>query len=281
VRLRNADGSFLTGGDVKSLSFTGSTTLPPKPIAWTVAANPPLGHSGNPALYSGFGNLRDEAIIKQVTVDGGTLTFDALWNEELGWDFGFVQVSTDGGATYTSLACTDTTTTTNPNALPTAKQNVPGFTGYSGGWKSESCSLAGYSGSVLLAFRTFNDPATLGESGAVDPGFWVDNVAIGSTVVSDGSTLTGWQSPTQVRPSSVSNFVVTIMSVNGNKITLEELPLNTDFDVKNKADVQKYVDKNASFVAAIVTYDDPSESSDEYAPYSLTVNGVVQPGGGL
>jgi hypothetical protein len=143
VRLRKADGTFVTGGDVRSLSFTGAKTLPPKPIAWTVAANPPLGHTGNPALYSGFGNRRDEAIVKQVTVNGGTLTFDALWNEELGWDYGFVQVSTDGGATYTSLACTDTTTETNPEALPTAKQNVPGFTGYSGGWKAESCSLAG------------------------------------------------------------------------------------------------------------------------------------------
>jgi hypothetical protein len=138
-----------------------------------------------------------------------------------------------------------------------------------------------HSGPVLLAFRAFNDPATLGESSAVAPGFWVDNVAIGTTLVSDGSTLTGWQSPTQVRPTSVSNFVATIMSVNADKITLKELPLNTDFNVKNKADVQKYVDKDASFVAAIVTYDDPSETSDQYAPYRLTVNGVVQPGGGM
>ena len=279
VRLRNVSGKFLSGRDIDSLSFTGSTTLPPKPVQWTSAANPPLGHTGNSALYSGFGNNRDEAIVKKVTAGGGSLTFDALWNEELGWDFGFVQISTDGGVTYTSIPCTDTTTQTNPDALPTAKANVPGFTGYSGGWKAETCSLSGYSGDVLLAFRTYNDPATLGESAAVDPGFWVDNVKIGSALVSDGSDIASWQSPTQVHASAVSNFVVTIMSLNGNKITLKQLPLNTDFAVRNKANVQKYIDKNADLVAAIVTYDDPAETSDQYAPYQLTVNGVVQPGG--
>ncbi len=279
VRFRTATGGPLSGRAIDSLSFTGSKTLPPHPVAWTVSANPPLGHAGNPALYSGFGNRRDEAIVKQVTVNGGTLTFDALWNEELGWDFGFVQISTDGGTTYSSLACTDTTTNTDPDALATAKDNVPGFTGYSGGWKAESCSLAGYSGAVLLAFRAFNDPATLGQDAATDPGFWVDNVAIGSTLISDGSSLTGWQSFNEVRPTSVSNFVVTIISVNGDKITLKQLPLNTDFAVSNKANVQKYIDKNADFVGAIVTYDDPTETADAYAPYRLTVNGVVQPGG--
>jgi len=69
------------------------------------------------------------------------------------------------------------------------------------------------------------------------------------------------------------------MSVNGNKITLKQLPLTGDFAVTNKANVQKYIDKNADLVAAIVTYDDPSETSDQNAPYQLTVNGVVQPGG--
>ncbi len=34
------------------------------------------------------------------------------------------------------------------------------------------------------------------------------------------------------------------------------------------------------FVGAVV-FDDPTETSDQYAPYRLTVNGVVQPGGGL
>jgi hypothetical protein len=284
VRLRNAAGAYLNGAQIDSLSFEGATTLPPKPVAWTVAADPPM-HAGNPALYSGFGNNRDEAIVRSVAVPtgaGAAVTFDALWNQEVGWDFGFVQVSTDGGATYKSVACTDTTTETNPDALPTAKANVPGFTDYSGGWKAETCSLAAYAGqTVLLAFRTFNDPATLGESAAVPPGFWVDNVSVGGTLVSDGSSLAGWQSFTQVRPTPVTGYTVQIVSIAGNKITVKRLPLTGGFAISGNANVQKYIDKKADFVGAIVMYEDPSESSDQYAPYRLTVNGVVQPGGGM
>jgi hypothetical protein len=279
VRLRGASGAYLSGRDIDSLSFLGSKTLPDKPVAWSVDANPP-SHAADPALYSDFGNLRDEAIVKQVTVTSPSLTFDALWNEELGWDFGFVQVSTDGGVTYSSLSCTDTTTTTDPDALPTARQNVPGFTGYSGDWQAEACDVSAYSGqTVQLAFRTYNDPATLGDSDAIAPGFWVDNVKLGTTVVSDGSSLTGWQSPTQVHPSTVSNFTVWILSANNKRITLRQLPLNSDFALKGKTKAEKYVDKKADLVAAIITYNDPAETSDQYAPYVLSVNGVVQPGG--
>jgi len=278
VRLRDAAGNYLNGRQINSLSFQGSTTLPTRAVQWTVDPSPP-GHTGNPALYSGFGNNRDEAIVKQITVSGPSLTFDAQWNEELGWDFGFVQISTDGGATYQSLACTDTTTTTDPDALPTAKENVPGFTGYSGGWKSETCSLSGYTGDVLLAFRAFNDPATLGESTAIPPGFWVDNVMVGSTLISDGTSLAGWKSFTETRPNTVAGFTVSIISIDGKKITVKRLPLMGNFTVSGSANVQKYIDKNAGFVGAVVTYDDPTETSTQYAPYTLSVNGVTQPGG--
>jgi hypothetical protein len=286
VRLRDAGGNYLNGGNINSLSFAGSTTLPTQPVQWTVDANPPF-HTGNPALYSGVGNNRDEAIVHEVAVPtgaGAQLTFNALWNEEAGWDFGFVQVSTDGGSTYQSVACTDTTTVTAAGALPTAKENVPGFTGYSGGWKPETCSLSTYAGqTVLLAFRTFNDPNTGGPEPSVPTGFWVDDVTLGGTVLSDGSLFAGWRSFTQVKPNTVAGFTVRIVSIrtDKNQIRVRELPLNAAFTLTGRANVRKYIDPQADFVGAIVFYDDPSETSLQYAPYRLTVNGVVQPGGGL
>ena len=33
-------------------------------------------------------------------------------------------------------------------------------------------------------------------------------------------------------------------------------------------------------VVAVVAFDEPTEQVGQYAPYTLTVNGVVQPGGG-
>jgi hypothetical protein len=287
VRLRKSNGKYLDGDDIDSLRFTGATNLPTRPVQWTVDANPP-GQAGDAALYSGADNNRDEAIVRQVTVPAGTpsLTFDAQWNEEEGWDFGFVQVSTDNGASYQSIACTDTTTETNPDALPTAKENVPGFTGDSAGWKSETCSLSAYAGqTVLLAFRAFNDPAALGQNPAVPPGFWVDDVTVGGTLVSDGSSLTDWRSFTEVRPVPVAGFTVRIISMRTkhrkDTIKVRELPLSSTFELKGRARVSKYVDRNADFVAAVVTYDDPTEGSTQYAPYRLTVNNVIQPGGGL
>jgi hypothetical protein len=283
VRLRDASGSYVTGRQIESLGFQGAATLPTVPVQWTVQADPP-GHAGNAALYSGAANNRDEAIVKEVAVPtaGATLTFDAQWNQELGWDFGFVQVSTDGGGTYTSVACTDTTTETNPDALPTAKENVPGFTGDSAGWKAQTCDLAAHAGqTVLLAFRAFNDPSVLGENPAVAPGFWVDNVMVGTTLISDGASLTGWRSFTEVRPNTVAGFTVYVVSIRSNpdRITVTQLKLDNEFAVKGFAHVRKYVDPRADFVGAVVFYDDPSETSTQYAPYQLTVNGVVQPGG--
>ena len=101
---------------------------------------------------------------------------------------------------------------TNPEALPTAKENVPGFTGYPGAWRPQTCSLSAYAGqTVLLAFRTFND-RRLGESTAVPPGAWVDDVRVGGTLISDGLSLAGWQSLAGA-PGQVTGFTVTILSV--------------------------------------------------------------------
>ena len=230
--------------------------------------------------------------MREVSVPAGptpNLTFSALWNEEEGWDFGFVQVSTDGGETYESVACTDTTTETNADALPTAQDNVPGFTGFSAGWRPQTCSLAAYAGqSVLLAFRAFNDPAALGQDTSIRAGFWVDDVRVG-TFTSDGSTLSGWKSFSETRPTTVAGYTVYIVSMDSanldrkkkskDRITVKRLKLTSGFTIRGSSGVRKYVDKDADFVAAIVMYDDPTESSTDYARYALVVNGVVQPGG--
>ena len=148
---------------------------------------------------------------------GSSLTFDAQWNEETGWDFGFVQVSTDGGDTYTSLSCTDTTSDHDPGALPTAVNNVPGFTGDSGGWKPQTCDTSGYAGqTVLLSFRAFNDPGTLG-AGAARP-FRRGSTSTTSPV--DGSSSATARSPAgsrrpRVNPVDVNGFTVQLVAYDG------------------------------------------------------------------
>src|SRR5919108_4808260 len=135
-----------------------------------------------------------------------------------------------------------TTTETNPEALPTAKANVPGFTGIVDGWQHVTCSLAPYAGqTIALQFRSYNDPLTFGADETKPAGFWVDNITVGSQVF-DGSSMAGWQSMSEFHPAAVANFIVTLLSVNGDMITLKQLPLTGEFAITNPADVQKYID---------------------------------------
>jgi hypothetical protein len=86
-----------------------------------------------------------------------------------------------------------------------------------------------------------------------------------------------------VNPIEVHGFTVKLISYRVSRrgtVTMEELRLNGAFDYStNKA--KQLFDKQADVVGAIVTYNEPTESVNQYAPYRLTVNGVVQPDGGL
>ena len=156
----------------RRITFDGAATLPAQPIEWTVDQDPP-GHSGNPALYSGSGSNFDRAIVQEVEVpsDDPTLTFATLYDTEIFWDYAFVQVSTDGGKTYKSLANEHTTSEIDPAALPLTKDNLPGFTGPSGGgdvaeWVTESFDLTSYAGkTILLSFRYIRTRASTCRAG--------------------------------------------------------------------------------------------------------------------
>ena len=152
VRLRDESGDPLSSRQIQSLSFDGTSVFPPVQVEWNADGDPP-GHPGDSALYSGSGSNFDRAIVKRVSVpeENPVLTFDARWNTEPGSDYGFVQVSTNGGATYKSLANDDTLAESDPGAVPTVIQNLPGFTATSGAreeaqWVSEEFDLSAYRG---------------------------------------------------------------------------------------------------------------------------------------
>ena len=241
---------------------------------------------GNPALYSGADDDRDEAIVKpRVGRRPGrprrSRSTHSGTRRRAGTTASPRSRPTVVRRTRASRAPTRRSQP-DPDALPTAVENVPGFTGSLGAFKPETCDLSAYAGqTVLLAFRAFNDPATLGTDRAIRPGFWVDNVKVGTTSISDGSSLDGWKSFTETKPNTVAGFTVRIVSINSKRktISVRTLRLNSSFTLRGQGVVWPYIDRNADFVGAIVFYDDPSERSTQYAPYTLTVNGVTQPGG--
>jgi Immune inhibitor A peptidase M6 len=277
VRLRDGAGSYLSASEIDRVSFDGVNALPPLPIDWVVDPDPP-GQPGDPALHSTDADSRNSVILQEVDVpaDSPQLTFDAAWDLEDTFDFGYAQITDDGGETYTSLECTDTVDdTTGGNVGPGFGH---GFNGFNDAptFQPQTCDLTPWAGQrVGLAFRYFSDSNTHGD------GFWVDDVMVGTTPVSDGSSLADWQSATQFNPVEVEAYTVRLVAYGGgNRAWIAKVSLDADNNgVLTGGALRKAIGSQADTVAAIVTYHDSTELVQQYAAYTLRVNGVVQPGG--
>jgi hypothetical protein len=278
VRLRDGSNTYLAAGDVTSIEFQGASDLPPLPISWVVDDSPPPGASGS-ALYSTDADNHNDVIVQNVDVPSGSpqLTFEAAWDLETTFDFGYAQVTTDGGDSYSSLACTDAVDDTSGDNV--GPGFGPGFNGFnaSPAFAPQTCDLSAYAGQTVgLAFRYFSDSNTHGA------GFWVDDVAIDGNVISDGSSLAGWQSATEYNPIDVEGYTVKLVAYDtgDTEAHVGSIPIDASFhgSISGSA-LTDAIGSTADVVAAIVTYHDDTELVTQYAPYTLSVNSVTQPGG--
>ena len=216
--------------DPGSLVFDGDEEAPK--TAWSSVAatviSTPSGDVSGDVLYSDHTNLTDNFIVfgPVTPMAGDQLTFDHAYNIEGAWDYGFVQVTTDttGMSGWTSLDISGTLTITDASAHPIVKRNVPGFTGFSGGWSEVTYDLgADYGGEeILLAFRYSTDWASAGSSGTTLPGWAIDNVEIGSTTLTTG-TLGAARSIQEVRGAG-NRFVLEFLTWDdGDAITVNNV----------------------------------------------------------
>lgn len=143
---------------------------------------------GSYEYWGGQADEMDTNMVTDVDLTGktsATLTFDAWYDIEEQWDFAFVQVSTDNGATWKSLGNGNTRGDVVPEGYPTILNSMPGFTGNSNGWKAQSFDLSAYADQkVQLRLRYATD------WGTSNVGFFADNlkvVADGQTLVDDGA----------------------------------------------------------------------------------------------
>lgn len=279
VALRDGSGKFLSAAQIKSIDFSGHKTHNLLPVTWIVDA---AGRPGDAALFSPPANNLNRMIIRDVTVPAGasTLTFDLQHSLEQDWDYAFVQVSTDNGATWKSLANANTTTAHDPQANAAIVAQLPGFTG-DAAWHGESFDLSAYAGkSVLLAFRNMTDGSVTGNDAGISAGVWIDNIALNGQSLSDGSSLAGWRS--EVSAPSVNGYTVQLvgLSSSGGASILSQIPLDGNFAASlSGGPLRRLIGDEVELVGAIVTYDEPTETITRYAPYELRVNGVLQPGG--
>jgi hypothetical protein len=201
-----------------TLLFTGDTTVP------LIAANP---RSGGYEWWSNHGDLIDSRLTRPVdlrAVEMATLRFWAWYEIEKDADYAYVEVSTDGGATWRTLRATDTT-----GVNPRGANPHDGFTGTSGGtpprWIQETVDLTPYSGRlVLLRFEYVTDLAIQGD------GFALDDVEIPEINFRDPATSDdGWTAEGFVRTSNVvpQSWLVEVIS-SGQNNPVRRLPMAPD-----------------------------------------------------
>ena len=264
VGLRDGTGDDVSGAALRSVTFSGATQLVPEDLKWSSVANPPL-QSGDAALWSGNQSNLDASAVTEVTVpvSDPTLTFDEYHQAEATYDYAYTVISTDGGKTYQSLA----------NANTVDGPYGPALNGDAAGWATQSFDLSAYAGqSVVIGFRYVSD------GGVNDGGWYVDDVNVGGTAINDGSTTAPFQSTTQLRPVDVANWNVRIVGIDAahhRVLVIDKPGGSSQLSRADLRQLQPYPE-----VAAIVAYDEPTEQFQPQALYTLTVNGVVQPGGG-
>jgi immune inhibitor A len=126
--------------------------------------------------YSNRADVSDSTLTRAFDLSGvtsATLNYRLWYHTENLWDFGYVMVSDDGGASWDML---QTPQTTGENPLGTAYG--VGYSGISGGgetpvWTDESLSLDAYAGEeILLRFEMITD------DGVNQPGMAIDDVTI-------------------------------------------------------------------------------------------------------
>lgn len=160
---------------IESIIFDGINFMP---TPWKVIDDPV--NKGNKVLWGNNGNMKDNMAIMEADLSSltakATLQFDTLIRIEDGWDAGMVQVSADGGNTWTSLANENTIDKDNfklNEQAPNIYNNLPGFTGVNDKWTKETFDLTPYIGKkILINFRYMTDAASN------EDGWFIDNVEI-------------------------------------------------------------------------------------------------------
>jgi immune inhibitor A len=149
---------------------------------------PPNGAAGEPDgafWWSNRGDAIDSRLTRTLdlsSVASATLTFDAWYDIEDGWDYAYVAASTDGGETWEALPAEGTTTDD-----PTGQSYGPAFTGRSGGWVGETVDLSAYAGGeVMIRFEYITDDA------ANSVGFAVDDIEVPEIGFADDENDHGW-----------------------------------------------------------------------------------------
>jgi hypothetical protein len=253
-----SDYVVLEGEGEVSVEFTGSLQVP-------LVGNRP--HSGEMQWWSKRGNEGDTTLTRGFDLTGlskATLEVWMWYHLETNYDYAYVEVSADGGETWTLLSNGDTTTFD-----PVGSSYGPGLTGISGGgetpdWVLERFDLAPFVGQrVLIRFEVVTD-ATIHY-----PGLCLDELSIPELRylddVEDGEG--GWQPQGWVRVGAnvPQSFVVQVIT-SGAKLEVQRMELDEDL-----AGSLRIPDMGGRVERAIVVVSATTPGTTEWASYRYRV----------
>ena len=223
-----ADPLILTPGSAARNVKLGQTSRTPKGTEDGIKVNLPNKvitlaepHSGASMWYTGADqDWADVRLTRDVAVPAGADARFWMWNNyviEEDWDFGFVEVSTDGGTTWTEqkvyTGADVEVSTPDGYADPNGRMHdfgdkKYGLTGDSDGWRHDYVDLAPFAGqNIKLRLRYATDEAFQ------ERGWFADDFSVtagGATVWSDDAETDGdWvpvvaPSPTRPAPAGTS-----------------------------------------------------------------------------
>ncbi len=178
-------------------------------------------HSGTAMWWSDRADGLDSTLTRTVDLRGATRPLLSYWTWyeiEKDYDYAYVAVSTDGGARWTTLAATSTTTED-----PNGDNLGHGYTGVSGGgrepaWTRQEVDLSAYADKeIQLRFEYVTD-------GALNlQGFAIDDIEIAGLLTDDAESDNGWKAEGFVRSSNVvtQRFVVQLLRFTANGTSVE------------------------------------------------------------
>ena len=234
------------------LHFEGGTETPLIP-------RPSTG--GDRCWWSNRGDSIDTTLTAEVTLpdqDSLAMTYSLWYDIEEGWDYAYVEVSTDGGETWDVLQGNHSSA-----ADPVGNAFGPGYTGISRRWLEDSVDLRSYRGKqALLRFEYVTDDAIHGT------GLCLDNISITGVSLGAAGTDGGpWEANGFVRtPYNVpQQYLLTVIEIGPEpvvrRITLDE-------------EASAIVEINGSdggFSNTIVVISAVQEQTLEHAPFGIDI----------
>jgi immune inhibitor A len=240
--------------------------------ASTVDALATEAHSGRGVWWANRGDAIDTTLTRELDLtelSSATLTFWTWYDIERWYDYGYVEVSTDGGETWQALPGRHTT-----GDDPLGLAYGPGYTGRSGGeepqWVEETIDLTAFAGQrILLRFEYVTD------SGLNTQGWAIDDIAVPELAWHDDAESDGdWESRGFVRLQGPlpQRFIVRLIEM-GAETRVTDVPL----DASNDAEI-RLSGFGAGLTKAVIVIAAATENTSEPATYQYSLTASASSG---